>query len=376
MSEDMGEVLVVNLFLFLRVLLVGGIFIIFPRITRKGLFFGVYVGEEFPDSGPAKSILKTWVKSCLAWMATALGIGLVGTLAGSAVWGNLTGTAVLIIGLTALFFRTYGKVKKLKPPSGIEEASRGTATLQIGSTRGEAFAKVTLVICLLVALGTLSYAYLSYPGMAESMPTLWSLFGGGEGTTEVTYLTILYLPGWNLLLAPLFALLALMVSTAKRSLREGPGNRSAEAQEAFRNTNAILFSGNALFMLAMLTTVSLNVLSIGRGRAEAIWGWVWLLMVVYILSALAGLVVLFRHFGQGGSRIERGYDDGALTGGLADNDRWVGGVFYVNPDDPSLMVESRFGIGYAMNWGQGLSIVFATFFGGLTLTLIALGFFL
>ena len=73
MSEDMGEVFVVNLFLFLRVLLVGGIFIIFPRITRRGLFFGVYVGEEFPGSRAAKGILKTWNKSCLAWMAAALG---------------------------------------------------------------------------------------------------------------------------------------------------------------------------------------------------------------------------------------------------------------------------------------------------------------
>ncbi len=376
MGEDMGEVMVVNLFLLVRVLLVGGIFIFYPRITRRGLFFGVYVGEEFPGSDLAGSILKTWDKSCLAWMVTALGIGLLGTMAGSAVGGNLTGTAVLIIGLTALFFRTYSKVRALGPAVGSEQASKGTATLQIGSTQGENFAKFALVICLVVALATLTYAYLSFPSMGERMPTLWSLFGGAEGTTEVTYLNLLYFPGWNLVIAPLFAVLALMISSAKRSLREGPGNRSSEAQEAFRNTNAILFSGNALFMLAMLTTVSLNVLSIGRGASDAIWGWVWVVTVVYILSALVALGILFRRLGQGGSRIERGHDDGALTGGLADNERWVAGVFYVNPDDPSLMVESRFGIGYAMNWGQGLSVVFAAFFGGLTLTLISLGFFL
>ncbi|MGD2122923.1 MAG: hypothetical protein PVJ76_14315 [Gemmatimonadota bacterium] len=40
------------------------------------------------------------------------------------------------------------------------------------------------------------------------------------------------------------------------------------------------------------------------------------------------------------------------------------------------MVESRFGIGYAMNWGRGTSVLFAAFFGGSILTLIALGFFL
>ncbi len=45
----MSEALVVNLFLWVRVFLVGGIFIMYPRITRKGLLFGVYVGEEFSE---------------------------------------------------------------------------------------------------------------------------------------------------------------------------------------------------------------------------------------------------------------------------------------------------------------------------------------
>ncbi len=376
MSDAMGEVLVVNLFLLLRVLLVGGIFLMFPRITRRGLFFGVYVGESFPGSDPAKRILSSWDKGCLLWMATALGIGLVGTLAGSAVWGNLTGTAVLLLGLTALFFRTYSKVRALRPPTEGKQAGKATATLHVGSTKGETFAKITLVACLSVALVTVTYAYLSYPTMADRMPTLWSLIGGAEGTTEITYLTILYVPGWNLVMAPLFAIIGLMVSQAKRSIREGPGTRSAEAQETFRSTNAYIFSFFALFMLVLLTTTSFNVLKIGRGEADALGGEVWALMVALILSALAGLVVLFKRIGQGGSRMERGADEGSLTGGLADNERWIAGLFYMNPDDPSLMVESRFGIGYAMNWGQRASAVFTAFFGVATLTMIVLGFFL
>jgi uncharacterized membrane protein len=376
MDTEMGEVLVVNLFLLFRVLLVGGIFLMFPRITRRGLFFGVYVGEGFQDSPPAQSIMKFWDKGCLLWMATALGIGLVGTLAGNAVAGNLTGTAVLLLGLTVLFFRAYSRVRALRPPIPVEHSSRATATLQVGSTKGETFAKITLVTCLLVALATLTYAYLSFPNMGDRMPTLWSLIGGSEGTTEISYLTILYIPGWNLVMAPLFAVVGLMVSQAKRSVREGPGNRSAEAQEAFRSTNVYIFSGFALFMLVLLTTISFNVLRIGRGEADAL-GWeVWGLMVAFIVGALASLVVVFRRLGQGGSRLERGSDEGPLTGGLADNNRWVAGLFYVNPDDPSLMVESRFGVGYAMNWGRGFSLLFTAFFGGSILTMIVLGFFL
>jgi hypothetical protein len=55
------------------------------------------------------------------------------------------------------------------------------------------------------------------------------------------------------------------------------GTGSAEAQEAFRTTNTYIFSGFALFMLVLLTTAALNVLSIGRGEREALSGHVWVL---------------------------------------------------------------------------------------------------
>ena len=47
----MSEAVVVNTFFIFRVFLVGGISLILPRIMRKGLLFGVYVGEEFADNG-------------------------------------------------------------------------------------------------------------------------------------------------------------------------------------------------------------------------------------------------------------------------------------------------------------------------------------
>jgi uncharacterized membrane protein len=145
----------------------------------------------------------------------------------------------------------------------------------------------------------------------------------------------------NLVVAPLFAVIGLMVSQAKRSIREGPGTRSAQAQEKFRSTNTYLFSGFALFLLVLLTTISISVVRIGRGEATALGAEVWALMVAFILASLAGVVILIKGIGQGGSRLE-----------------------------------IRFGIGYAMNWGQGLSVAFTAFFGGLTLTMIVLGFFL
>ena len=50
----MSEAAVVNIFTVARILLVGGIMLVYPLITRKGLLFGVYVGEEFAAGDAAR----------------------------------------------------------------------------------------------------------------------------------------------------------------------------------------------------------------------------------------------------------------------------------------------------------------------------------
>jgi uncharacterized membrane protein len=104
-----------------------------------------------------------------------------------------------------------------------------------------------------------------------------------------------------------------------------------------------------------------------------IMGAILLGMLVFMLANLGRIL---RRFGQGGALIERGSSGGALTGGLADNAHWVWGVFYVNRDDPSWLVESRFGIGYTTNYGNRAAVLFTVTFLALILSLGALGFFL
>jgi len=60
------------------------------------------------------------------------------------------------------------------------------------------------------------------------------------------------------------------------------------------------------------------------------------------------------------------------TGGLADNAHWILGVMYVNKEDPSMLVESRFGIGYSINFGNLKAVLFMGTFLILVLTSLAL----
>lgn len=56
-------------------------------------------------------------------------------------------------------------------------------------------------------------------------------------------------------------------------------------------------------------------------------------------------------YGQAGSRLLRRMGAaGELD--FDDDARWHLGLFYVNREDPSVVVPRRFGVGWAMNWGN------------------------
>jgi uncharacterized membrane protein len=128
----------------------------------------------------------------------------------------------------------------------------------------------------------------------------------------------------------------------------------------------------ALVVCSYLTLLSLWIVRLEHSPADKVgFGVLWLGILV-ILLMLGGLVWIMWHFGQGGSRLESDTIEAPLTEGLADNDRWLLGMIYVNRDDPSVLIESRFGIGYTLNFGNRLAILVAAAFLLLALGLIAL----
>jgi uncharacterized membrane protein len=86
---------------------------------------------------------------------------------------------------------------------------------------------------------------------------------------------------------------------------------------------------------------------------------------------MVSLIRIVRLHGQGGALRETGSIESPLTNGLADNAHWVLGMFYVDRNDPSIVVEKRFGIGYTLNYGNRTAIMMVAGFLALSLGLAA-----
>ena len=369
----MSEAAVVNLFTVARILLVGGIMLVIPLITRKGLLFGVYVGEEFAAGDAARALVRRWYVGCLTLMGVCLVVGLGISMAGHPVAGNLTATALLLLAASGLYLRIYYAARRMTPPSAARQADSAVAALEVGEPKGAALAKIALGICILAGLATVVYSMVSYEAMPERVPTHFGLSGEADAWTDKSVVSVMLAPTMNLVLSLFLALIALLTTRAKRSVRGGTGGRSVEAQNAFRGAMANLLSGTALFTCALMTDLSVQSIRVGLGEIPSLGTEIWWITGGMIVFLLGGLIWLMAKHGQGGALMEQGSAEAPLTNGIADNSHWVWGVFYVNKNDPSIMVEKRFGVGYTINFGNRWAVLLMVTFLVLILGLTVVG---
>ena len=365
----MNESTFVNLFLILRVFLVGGILFALPHIMRKGLVFGVYIGEGTARGDSARQLLHSWRQGCVLVMVLALGVGLGISAAGWPVAGNLTGTAVLLCSALVLYLRIYAKARELVPPEAARQAQKTVASLDVIRSRGASVARVTLAICLITSLVVITYAVASYRVMPDLVPTLT----GTGPMSDKLFIDYVYFPVLALVVSSLFALLALFTAGAKHSLRDGSDSYSAEAQDAFQLFFTKLLCWMALLFCAFLTLISVQIVRVGLSDSNSIGSEIWWAAGILVIFMLIGLIRIMRKYGQGGSFREYGSAETPLTGALADNDHWVWGLFYFNRGDSSMMVEKRFGVGYTLNYAKPSAILFTVTYLVLTIGLTALG---
>ncbi len=193
-----------------------------------------------------------------------------------------------------------------------------------------------------------------------------------EAMSERSFVTVLFVPSLNLALSPFIALIALLTARAKRSVRGGSGGGSVRAQDAFRTTMANVTSWTALLICVLMTILSVQIIRIGLTEINSQgFGILWMAGIVLVFF-FVNLIRIMKRYGQGGALIETVTAETPLTNGLADNSHWVWGLFYVDRDDPSIMVEKRFGFGYTFNYGNRSAILIVGTFLVVSLGLAAL----
>jgi len=360
-----------TLFLIIAVaetILVGGMFLLYPRFARRGLLFGVYVGEEAWGGDRAREVTRRWYRGMVIWLAVALGAEIaLSTVVPAPVLVGLF-PLVVVAGFVAFYLRAYFQSKAF----AVDTAPPAVAVMQAGPEPSLVFPFTALCVGIVAGMVAVTYAAVSYPDLPGRVPTHFGPSGAPDAWRPKSVASVMLLPLLSLFVGGGMGAICLLTARAKRAVRYPNTAVSLEAQLRFRTAVTRMVSTVTILIGIMLSSMSISSVRVGLGLAQGLPWQEMVLTLAVVVIALGGSLYIGLRYGQGGSRWERQAASAPLTDGLADNRHWVLGAFYVNRDDPSYLVEDRFGLGYTLNLGNRKAVaIFAAFVGGL-LVLVAL----
>jgi uncharacterized membrane protein len=319
--------------------------------------------------GPAKALVRTYAAGGVAWMALCLVVGLGATTVGAVPGAVMIGALPLLTlaGFLGLYLRSHFRALAMAatgapPPSA-------SVLLPAGQV-SPALPWLAIAVGVTCGLVALWYATVHYDALPATVPTHFGVSGAPDDWRPKSVFTVMLLPLLTLVLGIGLGVTALLTARAKRAIRYPAAAVSAEAQFRFRQAMTRYLSVVAMVVPGLLLTLSVGAVDVGLGLAPVLPGMHWVFGVGLGVLAIGGTFYIAMRYGQGGARLERSAGTAPLTNGLADNRHWLLGSFYVNHDDPSIMVERRFGLGYTFNFGNWKAVTYFVLFMGVLMTIV------
>ncbi|HYL77570.1 MAG TPA: DUF5808 domain-containing protein [Bryobacteraceae bacterium] len=313
-------------FLFaVPVLLMTVLFHVMPALTRPGLFFAVTVQPEFRRTPEGRRIVRRF--HIFLWSCALIAVVLELTT-------GLALAAMLIqmAGCLGSFISAHAQARAYAvAPDAVVEVDLAAPPERLPGGPVAAF----LPFAFIAAVG--AWAALHWDSLPPRFPVHWG-FRGADRWVATTPSTVF---GFLAVQASLcLMLLGIAWGVLNWSRRISTAGPSATSERLFRH-RILLWLIAAEYLLAAPACFAVFE---PASKFLDIW------LAAIAIGVMAILVTLLRA-GQGGSRTSTA-TEGAPIGDRTPDACWKWGLIYVNPADPSLLVEKRFGVGYTVNLGN------------------------
>jgi len=299
-----------------------------PRLAMGGVLFGVTVPEGFTETAAGRALVSRYRRQVLAAGLAGLASIAAACAAGSEqVAGLLLGGQVLLCTVAWVLARArtrpHAAAPTLRRTAGLAEPRPLPPVLD---------AAPFLILAAAAVLVTVRW---------EDIPERFPLHWRGDGVVDRWAMKSPAEVFQPLVVGTALALglLGLRAATLAFSARRAGDPRGL----ALRGLTRAILTGTATFLSVLFGAIAINPLvSAGPGVILGVAG--------------AGLVVLLVALGIASTRLAALPSPGPGDG--TPDERWrLGGLFYVNPDDPAVFVPKRAGLGYTVNLGRPGGVV-------------------
>jgi uncharacterized membrane protein len=322
------------------------LFIIEPWFSRKNVLFGVVFGDnEVWSSDNAKQIRRRYL---LESISVAVIITMIisiyyfnSTTEEARVKAFLIGIFAVLIAETIVFVIANRRTRAFKA----ENLNNGNLVqnkivIETGVPEREAVISAAYILLLLpLLITTIVVAFWGYGSMPDIIATHYS-FTAADAWSQKSWGIVLNPVFVEIVIAAIIAASFLLTRRAPASVRGNP-NAAPESMRYRKYINIIILL-TGIFMEIDFLTVEIGFITFVHPLLFNIPVIITLLLTVLIF------VVYFRFV-----RVKK--PSGAI---LDDDAKWVLGMFYYNPSDPSVFVEKRVGIGYTVNFARPAAWIF------------------
>lgn len=360
-------------FIFLLILVIN---MLTPNFTRKEIVFGVRIPGDKMDSAEIKDIKRQFIKNNLI-------IGIPFMLLFSFLNYKFLSAAVILFTVFAFVFIDFlvymisnRAVKALKLKNSWFEGKKQAVAVDVGYSRDKGKTLVSpwfFLIPVSIILINIILGYANYAPLPNRVPTHWDLSGNINGYQTKSIFLIWEMPLTEMAVTLMLFIVYKIIGWSKQQTNVSNPEISVKKNRRFRRIWSIYAVFSAVAVNLILTVGTIQIFDI----IEISHLFVLIFTIVFVIFITLISVVLSIKIGQGGSNIEIGKQDfGKIESEFTDKDDdnfWkLANTIYYNPDDPSLFVEKRFGIGWTINAGRPAGM--AIYIGLIVFIIAVIGF--
>jgi uncharacterized membrane protein len=266
--------------------------------------------------------------------------------------GLLLPFVILFISMS-LYFYFHMKVTTLKREKQWFKDRKQVKVSELNlRTRDEMLPWIVYVVPMVITVGLMVFTLVNYNNLPDQIPTHWGPDGKPDSFTTKTYLSALTLPLVLLVMNAMF--LGINELTRNSGIKLSAGNIKASRVRQLRLRK---YTSWLLFFISILISMLFTFLQFNTLYENSVSDLLIITMpLAFSALVLIGTVLMAIKVGKKDSDLDvEVIDEGTGDVINADDDQyWKGGLFYFNPEDPSIFVEKRFGVGWTLNFARPL----------------------
>jgi len=353
-------------------LLTGTLLTVIPSINRKGLLFGVRVPEAAQNDASAVQMKRLYYAGMSLFTVLDLAAGAAFYFAkpAAALLLSLYQPTILLIGQMLFYLPLRKRTLALKARKDWKVRFSGFSETRVSRERGRlqnlpwSWYIVSFLLCVLAV----AFGLYIYPTIPDILVKHWDIHMTPDAWAPKSVASVLVLPvvSFGMILLMLGSNI-LIYFTKLQVSPENPVLSFAQHRQYRRLTGHMLGFITLLititFLLIMPMTLNLYIPTFSQMMTAT--------LVLTVLMIAPPILVAVRA-GQGGSKLkpvltERELEEAKNVSGSitpvridrTDDSLWKLGLFYYNKEDPSFLVEDRFGNNGGLNYARPAGIAVA-----------------